>query len=116
MPNQPKPLPPIRWPALALALAALAIAGTAHARDAAAGRTKAQACAICHGALGVSVTPDAPNLAGQPAIYVAAQLRAYRSGARKHEVMAVMAKPLTDDDIANLAAWFASIRIEAQAP
>ena len=41
---------------------------------------------------------------------------AERSGARKHEVMAVMAKPLTDEDIANLAAWFASIRVEAQAP
>ncbi len=49
-------------------------------------------------------------------MYVAAQLRAYRSGARKHEVMAVMAKPLTDDDIANLAAWFASIKVEATAP
>jgi cytochrome c553 len=62
------------------------------------------------------VAPDAPNLAGQPVIYLAAQLRAYRSGARKHEVMAVMAKPLSDDDIQNLAAWFASIRVEASAP
>jgi cytochrome c553 len=106
--------PGLRWPALTLAV--LAVTGTAHARDAAAGRLKAQACAVCHGPLGVSVTPDAPNLAGQPAIYLAAQLQAYRSGIRKHEVMAVMAKPLTDDDIANLAAWFASIRIEAQAP
>jgi cytochrome c553 len=66
--------------------------------------------------MGLSSAPDAPHLAGQPAMYVAAQLRAYRSGARKHEVMAVMAKPLTDDDIANLAAWFASIKIEASAP
>ena len=71
---------------------------------------------VCHGALGISTQPDAPHLAGQPAIYVAAQLRAYRSGARKHEVMAVMAKPLSDDDILDLAAWFASIRIEAAAP
>jgi cytochrome c553 len=104
----------LRWPALALVV--LAVTGTAHARDAAAGRLKAQACVVCHGPLGVSVAPDAPNLAGQPAIYVAAQLQAYRSGTRKHEVMAVMAKALTDDDIANLSAWFASIRIEAQAP
>jgi len=90
--------------------------GPARAQDVAAGRAKAQACAVCHGALGVSVTPDAPNLAGQPALYLATQLRAYRSGARKHEVMAVMAKPLSDDDIGHLAAWFAAIRVEATAP
>ena len=88
----------------------------AQAQDAAAGRQKAAACAVCHGALGLSVTPDAPNLAGQPALYVATQLRAYRGGTRKHEVMAVMAKTLTDDDISHLAAWFASIRVEAQPP
>jgi cytochrome c553 len=102
--------------ALLCAVLAAAATGPARAQDAAAGRAKAQACAVCHGALGVSVTPDAPHLAGQPAIYLAAQLRAYRSGARKHEVMAVMARPLTDEDIANLSAWFAAIRIEATAP
>ncbi len=101
---------------LAVAVALGGAATTAGAQDAAAGRVKAQACTVCHGALGLSVTPDAPHLAGQPAIYVAAQLRAYRSGQRKHEVMAVMAKPLSDDDIRNLAAWFNSIRVEASAP
>jgi len=101
---------------LVVAAALGGAAAAAGAQDAAAGRAKAQACTVCHGALGLSVTPDAPNLAGQPAIYVAAQLRAYRSGARKHEVMAVMAKPLSDDDIRNLAAWFNSIRVEATAP
>jgi cytochrome c553 len=88
----------------------------AHATDAATGRQKAQPCAVCHGPLGLSVTPDAPNLAGQPALYLAAQLRAYRSGARKHEVMVFMAKPLSDDDITHLSAWFSSIRVEAQPP
>jgi len=101
---------------LVVAAALGGAAAAAGAQDAAAGRAKAQACTVCHGALGLSVTPDAPHLAGQPAIYVATQLRAYRSGARKHEVMAVMAKPLTDDDILNLAAWFNSIRVEATAP
>lgn len=91
-------------------------AAAVNAQDLTAGRAKAQACAVCHGALGISTTPDAPNLAGQPALYVAAQLRAYRSGARKHEVMAVMAKPLSDDDIGNLAAWFAAIKVEATPP
>jgi cytochrome c553 len=97
-------------------LACLLAGGATQAGDAAAGRAKAQACAVCHGPLGLGVTPDAPHLAGQPEMYLAAQLRAYRSGERRHEVMAVMAKPLSDDDIANLAAWFASLRVEVQAP
>ena len=54
--------------------------------------------------------------AGQPEIYLAGQLRNYRSGKRAHEVMAVIARPLTDQDIENLAQWYASlqIRVEAQ--
>jgi cytochrome c553 len=102
--------------ALALLAASALGPGAARADDLDAGRTKAQACAVCHGQAGVSTAPDAPNLAGQPALYLSAQLRAYRSGARKHEVMSVMAKPLTDDDIAQLAAWFSAIRIEATPP
>jgi cytochrome c553 len=101
--------------ALAL-LGALSLLPPAGAADASAGRAKAQPCAVCHGPLGISVTPDAPHLAGQPAVYLRAQLLAYRSGARKHEVMAVIAKPLTDDDIDALAAWFASITVAAQPP
>ena len=63
------------------------------------------------------MAPDAPNLAGQVEPYLAAQLNAYRSGRRTHEVMTLMAKPLSDADIDNLAAWFSSIRIEVkQAP
>jgi len=84
------------------------------ARDVEAGRAKSQVCAVCHGPLGISTAPDAPHLAGQPALYTAAQLKAYRSGARKHEVMAVMARMLSDDDISNLAAWYASLQIEVQ--
>ena len=88
----------------------------AQAGDVQTGRTKAQACAVCHGPNGVSSAPDAPHLAGQPAIYLAAQLKAYREGSRKHEVMAVMAKPLSDADIDHLAAWYNAIRIEAILP
>ncbi len=115
-----------RWRACPNGVAAIGVAvivGVATAPFAAAagdpaatGREQARACAVCHGPAGLSVTPDAPNLAGQPALYTAAQLRAYRSGARKHEVMAVMAKPLSDDDISNLAAWYASIGIEVKPP
>ena len=103
--------------AAALAAAALTCLPLgAASQDAAQGKIKAQGCAVCHGPLGLSVAPDAPNLAGQPAIYLATQLRAYRSGERKHEVMAVIARNLSNDDINQLAAWFASIRIEAKAP
>ena len=80
------------------------------------GRAKAQACIPCHGALGVSTAPDAPHHAGPPAIYTAAQLKAFRAGSRRHEVMNVVARPLGDDDIEALAAWFASVKVEAAAP
>jgi cytochrome c553 len=96
-------------------LAVLSVA-PAHAADAAAGKTKATACAACHGPQGIAVAPDAPNLAGQPAMYISEQLRAYKSGKRKHDVMTLMAKPLSDADIENLSAWFSSIKVEAKAP
>ena len=100
-----------------VATLALLVAGSlAQAQDAAAGKTKAAACAMCHGPLGIAVAPDTPNLAGQPESYVAGQLKAYRGGARKHEIMSLMAKPLTDADIANLAAWFSSVKVEATPP
>jgi cytochrome c553 len=99
---------------VALALAAaftLAAAPSSASADAAAGRTKAQMCATCHGANGLAVAPNTPHLAGQPEPYLVDQLKAYRSGKRAHEVMSVVAKPLTDADIADLAAWFASLEI-----
>ena len=79
--------------------------------DPAAGRAKAQMCAPCHGANGLAVAPNTPHLAGQPEPYLVDQLKAYRSGKRAHEVMSVVAKPLSDADIADLAAWFASLEI-----
>jgi cytochrome c553 len=94
---------------IALGLAPGAVAGA----DLQAGRSKAAMCAVCHGQSGISTAPDAPHLAGQPAVYLEAQLQSYRSGARRHAVMNVVAKPLNDADIADLAAWYASIRIEA---
>jgi len=100
---------------LAAAVLVAAFSGPALA-DAAAGRGKAGACATCHGDNGISVQPNAPNLAGQPAIYLADQLRQFRSGKRPSEVMAVIAKSLSDGDIDDLAAWYASIAIEAKSP
>ncbi len=97
-----------------LVLAVVAHATTADAADAARGKSRAAACGACHGPLGIAVAPDAPNLAGQPEAYLAEQLKAYRSGKRKHEVMSLMAKPLTDADIGDLSAWFASLKVEAR--
>jgi cytochrome c553 len=94
--------------AAALALAAAPLPASA---DAEAGRAKAQMCAVCHGAHGLAVAPNTPHLAGQSEPYLVEQLKAYRSGKRAHEVMGVVAKPLTDADIADLAAWFASLEI-----
>ena len=92
----------------------LLLATGAGAGDPRAGRAKAAACTACHGPLGLSQMPDAPHLAGQPEIYLAEQLKAYRSGKRSHEVMNVVAKGLGDADIADLAAWFASIEVRAE--
>ena len=102
--------------ASALVALALAHAGPTWAQDAKGGRQKAQPCIVCHGANGLSTQPDAPSLAGQPAFYLTTQLKAYRSGERRHEVMAVMAKTLSDEDIASVVSWFSSIRVEAHVP
>ena len=89
----------------------------AAAGDARAGRRLAGAqCAACHGNDGIAVLPEAPNLAGQKAGYVSAQLQHYRSGERKHELMTVVSQALTDAQIADLAAWYAAIEVEATVP
>jgi cytochrome c553 len=79
------------------------------AGDAEAGKAKAVVCAACHGANGISVVPNYPNLAGQKELYIVDALKAYRGGTRNHAIMSPMAMPLSDDDIANLAAYFSSL-------
>lgn len=100
----------------AAACVALLAAGSASAQDVAAGRRKAVACQTCHGLDGIAKLPDAPHLAGQPAAYLVRELKAYRSGARRNEVMSVAAKSLSDDDIREIAAYYAAIQIEAKPP
>jgi cytochrome c553 len=88
-----------------------------HADDATLGRAKAETvCAICHGLRGIAALPNAPNLAGQQALYVSEQLRNYRSGKRQNEVMNMIAKTLTDTEIAQLAAWFSAIKVTVEEP
>ena len=78
----------------------------AMAADPESGREKARACTACHGANGVSVSDDIPNLAGQKSAYLKAQLRAFRDGTRKNTLMNAMASQLGDADIDNLVAFF----------
>jgi cytochrome c553 len=102
------------WLMLAAGLSVMMMTSTALAADRAKGKAKAEmVCNVCHGNDGMSTIPNAPHLAGQPEIYLVEQLKNYRSGKRPHEVMAVLAKPLKDDEIDNLAAWYASIEIKA---
>lgn len=79
------------------------------AADIEAGKAKSAVCAACHGGEGISPTPIWPNLAGQKEQYLAAQITAFRDGARQNAQMSPMAANLSDEDIANLAAFYASI-------
>jgi cytochrome c553 len=79
------------------------------AADIAAGKTRSAQCAACHGPNGHAVVPETPNLAGQDEDYLSEQLKNFRSGARQNETMSVIAKPLSDTEIANLAAYYNSL-------
>jgi cytochrome c553 len=95
---------------LLMTVAMVGAAGIAQAAgDANAGKSKAAVCAGCHGPNGVSNNPVWPNLAGQKEGYLVAQLKAFREGSRSNPLMSPMAKPLSDADIDNLAAYFSSL-------
>lgn len=79
------------------------------AGDAAAGKSKSTVCAACHGAEGISANDIWPNLAGQKQGYLIKQMKAFKDGSRKDPMMSPMATPLSDDDIANLAAYFSGL-------
>lgn len=100
----------------AAALLCLAAASPALAGDAQAGRMKANTCRPCHGADGIATNPGAPHLAAQPHVYLVEQLKNFRSGKRTDPVMTVIARPLTDEDIDDLASWYSSVAIEAKTP
>ena len=76
--------------------------------NAAAGKEKSQACAGCHGADGNSASTDFPRLAGQHADYIESALLQYKTGKRKNPIMGGMAKNLSRQDMADLAAYFSS--------
>lgn len=84
--------------------------------DLQAGKQRAATCFACHGVDGVSLNPNYPNLAGQSAEYLVKQLNAFRSGSRNDPVMGPMAQSLSDADVANVSAYYASLGSSAQAP
>ena len=80
------------------------------AADAEAGKAKAASCAACHGVAGISAAGMFPNLAGQHAEYLESSIKAYRDGGRENAMMTPMAKGLSDEAIADLAAYYASLK------
>ncbi len=92
------------------AVALAAAANVASAADVAAGKAKAATCGGCHGANGISAVPNYPNLAGQKSAYMIKQMKAFKDGTRKDPSMNAMAKPLSDADMANLAAYYESLK------
>ena len=77
--------------------------------DADAGEGKAVTCAACHGPKGVSISPEFPNLAGQVHGFIAAQLKMFKKGDRENAIMAGMSQPLSEQDMADLDAYYASL-------
>jgi len=81
-----------------------------------AGRQKALACQTCHGLDGLSKLPDAPNIAGNPEQYLVRQLNAFKKGERKNDMMTLVVQPLSDQDVEDLAAYYAAIEVTVTVP
>ena len=77
--------------------------------DAVAGKVKAQTCFACHGEDGISISPDIPNLAAQPPLSITYQLIQFRGQQRKGGAMEALAAPLSDQDMRDIATYFASL-------
>ncbi len=98
---------------LLLASLILTLPTMVSAADIEAGKAKSVVCAACHGADGVSAVPIYPNLKGQQEAYLVSSLKAYKSGQRQGGMSAIMqpqASMLSDTDIANIAAYYSSLK------
>ncbi|MEM7082527.1 MAG: cytochrome c [Pseudomonadota bacterium] len=112
--------PSIRLKSL-IAVFLLAYAGAAWSADSAdtddaqpvkparSGEELAKTCAACHGAEGISISPDFPNLAGQYRSYLLHALKDYRSGERANAIMMPLVKDLSDQELKNLADYYANM-------
>ena len=98
---------------LTLLLALAGVFSIAHAQDAQRGSTKVQMCIGCHGIVGYQAdfpqVYKVPKIAGQDPKYIAAALTAYRGGDRKHPTMRSVAASLSDQDIADIAAYYSKL-------
>jgi len=99
----------MKFKLLLAVLACSVIGATASAADIEAGKAKSATCAACHGGAGISPTPIWPNLAGQKEQYLLAQLKAFKDGTRQNASMGPMVAGLSEEDMANLAAYYASL-------
>lgn len=111
----------LRRPALALGAGVLltqpALAQEAPAGNPAAGRKIASSiCQTCHGMNGLAKMPEMPTIAGADPVYILHQLEAYRSGARKNESMSAVAPMLDDRKMADVAAYYGTVKVTAEPP
>ena len=103
---------------LILGLAALVVTSSfaQAAGDSTAGRKVMVQCQACHGTDGLGRGPYAPNIAGQKYDYLIHALMSYKLGQRKSQMMSVVVKKLSDEDIVNVAAYYAAIKITVEVP
>lgn len=101
---------------LAIASALPAASEASAAGNAEVGRERATACIVCHGRDGIGTNPMVPNIAGQSEQYLVKQLREFRAGQREDPQMTIITRDLSDADIADLAAWYASIEFTVVVP
>lgn len=94
---------------VAIVAASCLMTSAIQAADISAGKAKAEICASCHGAEGVSTMESIPSLAGQPDLYTQWQLIFFRAGTRKNEQMAAIVQDITNEDIRNIGAYYASL-------
>lgn len=96
-----------------LVIALMATAAVAsmnvQAADPAAGAKKIDSCIGCHGRDGLAPAPTFPKLAGQHAMYIEMQLKAFRDGSRKNVTMSPFAEKLSDADISDISAYYGSL-------
>jgi cytochrome c553 len=92
------------------------VSGPVAADDPEAGRKVANMCRTCHGLDGYAAIPIAPHIGGEPAEYLEAQLMAFKTGTREHEMMSVVTAGLTAQQISDVAAWYGAHAARATLP
>ncbi len=86
------------------------------AADIDAGKKLARKCSVCHGKQGIARDPEVPNLAGQSEFYLAKAISDFISGKREDRRMTLIVKNLSKEEIKDLAAFYASMKVEIVKP